>query len=143
MPTTGAKASDAPIFSYLLTQKQRDEIDRVCAANRWPRINCAGILIDVNAIKHPLETRRYKDVVTDDEIKAIIIKSYSPRSLIRVNRDRGQQALILNTHQKIKVGGTTYHAMAVLQIKSDGARNYLAPVTCYHATEAKVRAIVR
>lgn len=138
----GAKAG-APEFSYILTQRQMDEVNRVCAANGWPTINCYGIHIDVNAIQHPIDSRRYKDGISDNEIKAIIRRAYSPRSIVRENRhpDHPHQALIFNTHQKVKIGRTAYHGMAIIEIRTDGAKNYLAPVTCYHATEAKVRAI--
>lgn len=143
LPTSGANPADAPCFTYLLTQKQRDEIDRVCVQHGWPMINCPGILIDVDSIRHPLGTRQAKDGVTDGEVKLMLTKSYSHRSLVRANRGRDQQAIILNNQQSIRVGGDAFHAMAILEIKSDGLRNYLAPVTCYHANEAKVRAIQR
>ena len=136
-----ANAVDAPVFTYLLTPKQRAEIDRVCTENNWPLINCPGILIDVNAIWHPIEARRAKDRLADTAIREIIRKAYSPRSMVRTNREHGEQALIFNTHQKIVIGSSAYHGLAVLEIRSDGPTNYLAPVTCYHATEAKVRAI--
>ena len=143
MPATGASPDQAPIFSYLLTQRQMDEVNRVCAAKGWPLINCQGICIDINAIEHPLDARRQKDGLNDAQIKEIIRKAYSPRSLVRVNNhvSHDQQALIFNTHQKVIVGATSYHGMAVVEVRSDGARNYLAPVTCFHANEAKVRAI--
>src|SRR5688572_3486968 len=86
MPQTGNKEDDAPVFSYLLTPKQKDQIDRVCSENGWPQINCLGILINVDAVRHPLTTRRAKDRISDDEIRQIIQKAYSARSLIRVNR---------------------------------------------------------
>lgn len=139
----GSAVHDAPIFSYLLTPKQKSEIDRVCIENGWPIVNCIGILIDVEAIRHPLATRRAKDRITDDEIKRIIAAAYSPKSLVKANRNHNQQALILNNQRKVPVGkgGTVFYGMAVLEIRTDGARNYLAPVTCYHASEAKSRAI--
>lgn len=141
----GNAGLDAPIFSYLLTPKQKFEIDNVCIQNGWPMINCIGILIDLEAIRHPLGTRRAKDRITDDEIKRIIATAYSPKSIVRANRDHGKQALMLNNQRKVPIGkgGAVFFGMAVLEIKTDGARNYLAPVTCYHANEAKSRAISR
>jgi hypothetical protein len=141
----GSAGLDAPIFSFLLTPKQKFEIDKVCTENKWPMINCIGILIDLVAIRHPLGTRRAKDGITNDEIKRIIATAYSPRSIVRANRNHGQQALMLNNQRKVPIGkgGTVFFGMAVLEIKTDGARNYLTPVTCYHANEAKSRAISR
>lgn len=143
MSASDSTASVAPEFTYLLTQRQLDEVNRICEASGWPIINCWGIHIDINAIRHPIDARSYKDSIGHDEIKAIIRKAYSPRSMIRRNKhaSHDHQALIFNTHQKIKIGSTSYHGMAVLEVRTQGARNYLAPVTCYHATEAKVRAI--
>ena len=151
MDATGAKDEEAPAFSYILTPKQVDEIDRVCDANQWQKITTHGIEIGVSAIQHVLKARRLKDEITDAEILEIIAKAYSPRSLLRQNRDHGQQSLIFNTHQKVKVGNTAFHGLAVLELKTEvigiGAnakvRTYLAPVTCYHANEAKIRAIQR
>ncbi|WP_431769091.1 hypothetical protein, partial [Xanthomonas campestris] len=37
MDATGAKDEEAPAFSYILTPKQVDEIDRVCDANQWQK----------------------------------------------------------------------------------------------------------
>lgn len=141
----GSAGEDAPIFSYLLTPKQKYEIDKACTENGWLMINCVGILIDLEAIRHPLGTRRVKDGITNDEIKRIIAAAYSPKSIVRANRNHGQQALMLNNQRKVPIGneGSVFFGMAVLEIKTDGTRNYLAPVTCYHANEAKSRAISR
>lgn len=130
MPTTGAPPEEAPIFSYLLTQRQMDQVNRVCTSKGWPLINCQGICIDINTIGHPLYARRQKDGLSDAQIKAVIRKAYSPRSSVRVNNhaDHDQQALIFNTHQKVVIGATSYHGMAVVEVRSDGARNYLASV---------------
>jgi hypothetical protein len=151
MAQTGATEADAPTFTYVMTQKQMDELGRVCTAQSWPIVNCPGILISVDAVMHPIHTRQAKDGCTSDEVKTLITKAYSHRSIVRVNRYRGQEGIFLNTQQKVIVGGATYYAMAILKIESEpsavplynGTRNYLAPVTVYHANEAKKRAIER
>lgn len=147
MHISGKKERDAPVFSLLLAPKQIDEVNRVCDANNWPKITTHGIEINVQAVRHALEARRHKDQISDEEILEILTKAYHPRSLVRSNRNDGnrvqheRQSLLFNTHQKVKVGNTMFHGLAVLQLKTEGARTYLAPVTCYHATEAKIRAI--
>lgn len=137
----GAPTTDAPEFSYLMTPKQLATVQGICAAKGWPVVNCRGIHIDAQAVMHPLSARLKKDSVKVEDVKSILLKAYSPRSLICENRDHTQQTLIFNTHHKLLIGTTKYHGMAVLEVKSTGARNYLAPVTAYHATEAKVRAL--
>ncbi|HCR32418.1 MAG TPA: hypothetical protein DIV57_03485 [Stenotrophomonas sp.] len=86
------------------------------------------------------------------EIEELLAKAYSPRSLIRCNPPGGsdaaprrseQQSVMLNTHQKLYIGGTPYYATAVLEIRVSGSRRYLAPVTCYHVTEAKKRKMLK
>ena len=57
-----------------------------------------------------------------------------------MNKDRSMQGIILNANERlIKVSGQKYYGMAILQV----SENDLAPVTAYHATEAKIKAIQR
>ena len=149
---TGRCDAEGPAFAYLLTQKQADEIDRVCDASGWGRINCYGVLIAPKDIRHILTARASKDGLTAAEVAAIVIRAYNPRSLLRNNplsqehgdfRRSSIQSVMLNTHQKLLLGGSGYYGVAILEIRQDGARRYLAPVTCYHATEAKKRRILK
>ncbi|CAD7740297.1 MULTISPECIES: hypothetical protein [Xanthomonas] len=141
VPAARKNVEVAYTFSYLLTPKQVDEINRVCLAQGWPQVTVRGIEITVAAIHHVCDSRSTKDALTNEQILEIITKAYSPRSTIRTNRNHDQQSLIFNTHQKLKVGEGMYHGLAVLQLLNAGPITYLAPVTCYHATEAKIRAI--
>jgi hypothetical protein len=144
--------ADSFAFAYLLTPKQADEIDRVCDENRWERVNCYAIMIKPGYIRHVLAARKDKDGLSVAEIAAVVAKAYSPRSLLRINppsgetsndRRRDRQSVILNTQQKVLLRGTPYYATAILEIRIEGCRRYLAPVTCYHATEAKKRRILK
>ncbi|KOB09313.1 hypothetical protein AE923_08845 [Xanthomonas arboricola] len=141
LPAARKNIAVAYTFSYLMTPKQVDEINRVCSDQAWPQITVRGIEITIAAIDHICESRSTKDALTDEQILEIIIKAYNPRSIIRTNRNHEQQSLLFNTHQKVKVGEGMYHGLAVLQLRTAGPITYLAPVTCYHATEAKIRAI--
>lgn len=141
VPVACAKDADAPIFTYLLTPKQLADLEIECQTNGWPSITCPGILIDAEAVRHPLRTRTSKDGITEAEIRTIVIKAYSQSSMVRSNRGRDKQAIVLNANQKVQVGATTFYAMAIVQIEVSGDRCYLAPVTAYHANEAKARAI--
>lgn len=139
----GGSRLAAPSFTYLMTPKQFSAAQKICADNAWPVVNCWGILIDHDAIYHPLQTRVAKDGCSSDEVREILVKAYGPNSIVRINRQRGAQALLLNAHQRVTVGTSSYYSLAVLEVRTDGHRNYLAPVTAYHATEAKMRAIKR
>jgi len=48
---------------------------------------------------------------------------------------------MLSGGRKVLVGKTRYQAVAVIKVCQGGARKYLAPITVFHATEAKVRSI--
>lgn len=137
----------APAFSYLLTPKQIDTINRICQELGWPQVTVPGVLVDAKFARHVLKSRSSKDCLPPQDIKALFAKGISQRSSIARNAKESlgheQQTLMFNTHQKVLIGGTRYSAMVVLGIKSEGLppRNYLAPITCYHASEAKVRAL--
>lgn len=138
--------------AYLLTRKQCDDVDRICHENNWAPLNCYAVMVGPDDIRHVLNARRNKDGLSCAQVAEIIAKAYSPRSLIRRNpparsggaaRKSEQQSVMLNTHQKLNIGGTLYYATAILEIRIAGSRRYLAPVTCYHATEAKKRRILK
>ena len=151
-PTSGLPDSEAPVFGYLLTSKQCDEMDRLCDANGWLRLTSYGVMFSVEDVRHIIDARSTKDGLNAEQIGTIVAKAYSPKSLVIPNpptedssttRRSDQQSLMLNTQQKITIGTTKYYGVAVLEIKAEGARRYLAPVTCYHATEAKKRRIFK
>lgn len=54
-----------------------------------------------------------------------------------LNKGRDQQRVIMNSFQAIKLGKQKYFGMAFLQV----SENDVAPVTAYHASEAKIKAI--
>lgn len=139
----GKPAATAPTFTYIMTPKQFDAVRRICVELGWPVLNCPGILVDYNAAQHPLEQRASKDGCSRLEVEDILIKAYSPRSEATTNRDRYQQAIMLNAHQRVRVGGAAFYGLAIVELRTAGCRNYLAPVTAYHATEAKKRALLR
>lgn len=126
-------------------------MDRVCDENGWERLNCYAVMVNAPDIRHVLNSRKTKDGLYSEQIADIVAKAYSPRSLIRHNppsigcaeRTSDQQSIMLNTQQKLNLDGSAYYATAILDIRVDGSRRYLAPVTCYHATEAKKRKILR
>lgn len=149
---SGERDEQAPALAYCLTPKQCDDMDRVCDENGWERINCYAVMINPSDIRHVLSSRSKKDNLDCAQIAEIVAKAYSPRSLVRRNpptidaateRRSDQQSVMLNTHQKFKLDGTAYYATAVLEIRVSGSRRYLAPVTCYHVTEAKKRKILK
>ena len=136
-----ARVWHSPAFTYLMTPKHYDRIRTICKKQGWPAPNCRGILIDLIAIAHPLESRETKDNCTPAEALEILIKAYSPYSQIGLNKPKNRQGIIFNTGRKVSVGTANYYALAVVKLCQAGPRNYLAPVTAYHATEAKIRKI--
>mgnify|MGYP003648105503 CR=1 FL=1 len=131
----------APEFTYLLTPKQFDRIKRLCREKGWLVPNQRGILIDLHAIAHPLDSRESKDNCTPEEALQILINAYCAYSQIGLNKPKYAQSIIFNTGRKVRVGQTSYYALAVVKVCEEGPRRYLAPVTAYHATEAKLRNI--
>lgn len=131
----------APAFSYLMTPKQFDRITKICKQRAWPVPNRRGILIDQQAISHPLQSRQAKDNCTPEETLDILTKAYSPYSQIGLNKPKNEQGIIFNTGRGVRVGSGSFYAVAVLKVCQEDGEKYLAPVTAYHATEAKIRNI--
>lgn len=131
----------APEFTYLLTPKQFDRIKRICRDMRWPEPNRKGILIDLQAVAHPLDSRESKDNCTVDEALEILVNAYCAYSQVGLNKPKHAQGIMFNTGRKVKVGSGSYYALAVVKVCEEGGIRYLAPVTAYHATEAKIRKI--
>jgi len=139
--TLRSKAKHAPHFSYLLRPKQFDKIRKICREMRWPVPNRRGVLIDVEAIAHPLQSRGRKDGCSPSETLSILVNAYSAHSQIGFNKPKHAQGIIFNTGRKVRIGNAMYFAVAVLSVCENGNEKYLAPVTAYHATETKLRNI--
>lgn len=144
----GGADDDAPSFSYLLSPKQFDTINKICQEQGWPQIHVPGVRIDARFVRHVLESRSgSNDRLQVHEIKAILAKAISYRcSIVRnakESKGHHRQSLMFNAQHKVLIRGTRYYALVVLGIKTDAStsRNYLAPITCYHADEAKGRAL--
>lgn len=136
-----SQVQHAPIFTYLMTPKQFDRIKKICMQKGWEVPNQRGIPIDLQAIAHPLEARELKDNCTVEETLSILIAAYSAYSQIGLNKPKNSQAIVFNTGRQVQVGENKYYAVAIVKVCVDGRRRYLAPVTAYHATEAKIRNI--
>lgn len=127
---------DKPLFTYMLTKKQFNQLNNVCHKNGWPRQTCPGITIYPYHIQHILMSRA-KDGLDWKLVAEVLSASFCTRSEVALNKGRNQQGVILNSSQSIKLGKQKYYGMAILQV----SENDLAPVTAYHATEAKIKAI--
>lgn len=137
----GVNDEGVPAFSYLLTPKQFDRVRRICKEKGWDVPNQRGVLIDQEADAHPLDARMNKDRCTVEEVLQILLAAYSPQSQVGLNKPKHAQAIVFNTRQKVRIGKASFYAVAVVRIRVEGGRKYLAPVTAYHATEAKIRNI--
>ncbi len=128
-------------FTYILTAKQFDRIRKICRQQQWPEPNCRGIRFDLESIKHPLLARQLKDGCTADEVLEILTSAYCSQSQVGLNKPKQAQVVMFSGGRKVLVGKTRYQAVAVIKVCQEGTRKYLAPVTAFHATEAKVRSI--
>lgn len=129
-------------FTYLMTPKQYDRIRSVCRKMDWCVPNCRGIRIDLEAVAHPLQTRMLKDKCTVEEVLQILICAYCAHSEIGLNKPKHAQGILFNRGRKVKIGAGHYYALAVYKICEEGGRRFLAPVTVFHTTDAKIRKIV-
>lgn len=136
-----SQVQHAPEFTYLLTPKQFDRIKRICREKGWAEPTRKGILIDLQAIAHPLDSRESKDHCTPEEALQILVNAYCAYSQVGMNKPKHAQGILFNTGRKVSVGNGSYYALAVVKVCEEGAVKYLAPVTAYHATEAKIRNI--
>jgi len=128
---------EKPLFTYLLTKKQFNQINRICHAEGWPRQTNPGITVYPHHIKHVL-TSRAKDGLSWVQVSQILCAAFCTHSEIALNKDRDMQGVILNSVDRLTiVSGQKHYGMAILQV----SENDLAPVTAYHASEAKIKAI--
>lgn len=134
--------TESPVFTYLLTPKQFDRIKKICRENQWPEPNCRGILIDLEAVAHPLDTRGTKDACTPAEVLAILIQAYCAYSEVGTNKPKYRQGIMFN-RRKVKVGKGSYCAVAVVEVCVEGSETYLKPVTAFHATDSRVRGMTQ
>ncbi|MCU1791095.1 hypothetical protein CUU54_19855 [Pectobacterium polaris] len=127
----------APLFTYILTKRQLNQLNVICKKEGWPRQTCPGITIYPQQIKHII-TSRAKDGLNWIQVVDILSASFCTRSEVAMNKDRNMQGVILNANERLStIPAQKYFGMAILQV----SENDLAPVTAYHATEAKIKAI--
>jgi len=131
----------SPLFTYLLTKKQLSDLNKLCEENDWPPQTCNGITFYPKTIKHILTARCGKDSLTWQECAKVLTAALNSRSSIAVEKGHDQQVIVLNSWDALKVGptGQKYRGMLIVEVTI----NDLAPVTAYHASEAKSRAIMR
>lgn len=139
--TPVSHVKQAPTFTYLMTPKQFSRIRKICMENGWSVPNLCGIQIDLETVSHPLESRAKKNNCSDEEVLSILIAAYSPYSQVGMNRPKNAQGIFFNTGRKVQVGKTKYVAVAIMKVDVEGKKVRLAPVTAYHATDAKIRGI--
>ena len=133
-----AKEWKAPLFTYLLTRKQYSELKVICSRQGWPPPG-RGITFYPHVIKHILTARLGKDSLTWQECAAVLAASLNPRSTVAAQKDHEQQVIVLNSVDVLRIGRKQekYRGMLIVEVTI----NDLAPVTAYHATEAKIKAI--
>lgn len=128
---------ETPCFTYLMTKRQFNQIKVVCQKNGWNVPTSPTIAITWAMFKHVLSARTMKNKLSWQECAEILSAAFSVQSNVFVNRDYAEQTIVLNAARRISVAGAGFYAMAIVDV----SKNNLAPVTAYHATEAKCKAI--
>lgn len=134
----------APIFTYILSPKQRSQLEHICDRHGWEKPLRYAIEINELAIAHILKARQNKDSLPVPFIAEILAAAYNDFSVIRVNKAHGEQALFLNPPRKLQLDGTAWYAVAIVAIDGtdeNGKNRKLESRTAYHANEAKMRAM--
>lgn len=92
-------------------------------------------------MKHILTARIGKDSLSVEECASVLAASLSPRSTVALQKSHDQQVVVLNSFKVLIMGQKQekYRGMLIVEV----AINDLAPVTAYHASEAKSRAIMK
>lgn len=132
---------EAPEFSYVLTDKQFNRVVTLCRKAAWGVPNIRGIHITLGAIEHVISSRFVKDGCEPCFVADILVTAYHELSQVAMNKSYGAQALMFNTGKKLSLNGQKYYALAVVEVRKVNEMVFLAPVTAYHATEAKIRGI--
>lgn len=140
-PGVPAQEWDAPLFTYLLSPRQFNELKAICDDEGWPPPANRGITFYPHVIKHILTARTGKDALTWQECATIIAASLRPQSTVVIQKSHDQQVVVLNSKEVLRIGKTQekYRGMLIVEVSI----NDLAPVTAYHASEAKSRAIMK
>jgi hypothetical protein len=133
----------APIFTYIMSPKQKSQLDEVCERNGWEKPMRYTIEINALAIAHVLKARQQKDNVPVAFIGEILAAAYNDFSIVRANKAHSEQALFLNPPRKLQFRGTAWYAVAIVAIdgKEETGKRKLKSRTAYHANEAKMRAM--
>lgn len=142
-------------FTYLLTKRQIEAIEKVCSAHSWTLPFCKGIEINASTVNHILDSR-LKDGVTSDFVAEVMIAAYNQFAEIHVNKNylpsnknnnnqhnrTGEQAIFLNGIRKLSWRGAPWHAVAIVALDNivEGEKR-ISCITAYHADEKKIRGI--
>lgn len=136
-----------PSFSYMLTKKQQEKIEKICAQEGWEKTECRGVEINASTVNHILDSRLAQGV-SEEFVADILVAAYNQFSEIHVNKkykdeENKEQAFFLNGIKKLHFDNATWNAVAVVAIDNSNTegQKQLASITAYHADEAKVRKI--
>lgn len=124
-------------FTYLFTKKQKNILKRLCLKENWELPENYGITISGDFINHILEGRMGKDKVTMIECSKILSASFHSRSEVSINNGYEEQAVILNSFNKITVKNNTYYASAFFSVNKK-----LESKTAYHTGFNKIKRLL-
>ncbi len=125
-------------FTYLLTKKQISDLKKLCKKEGWEEPNHFAITIKGEFVRHILNSRERKDQVTVEEASDILKAAFSPVSLVSINKKYEEQAVVLNSKNRIKIKGNTYYSAAFFEVGEK-----LENKTAYHTGYRKIEAILK
>lgn len=131
-------------FSYVFTPKQRDQINILAEENGWEGLCRSGVLIDANAVLHPVLRRCKEDNCPPERTIELLKMAYSSKSDVCLNKSRDRQSIMLNSHEKFLLRDNDFYATAIIEASQMGTNGFfMRPVTAYFSTDKKRSSILR
>ncbi|MGI2050015.1 hypothetical protein [Shewanella oncorhynchi] len=138
------EATQHGLFSFILTKKQRFQINKICQEQDWVDPQEKGITLTKQYFQHVLSQRSEKDKVNSTDCAAIIANAFNIKSKIAINKkryegdtEREQQALLFCAEETItSTNISNLYGVAVIEV----SLKEITPITAYHARGAKIKA---
>ena len=122
-------------FSFILTPKQNDVLEKRFRYLLWPAPQCKAIEVTVKAVQHVFVSRTSKDGLTQQEIAGMMAAIFRKDSEVAVNHRYTHQFHLINSRIKLKDG---QFAIGCFQVSyPQGLPTSIALETAYLAVPAK------
>jgi hypothetical protein len=128
-------------FTYLLTAKQRDVLDKRFREAKWPAPQLQLVVVSAPAIAHTVQSRIVKDGLTLAEIGNLLAAIFRKDSQLTVNAKYLHQFHLINTRQKLKDGQLAVGCFRV--VYSQQAPTEIKLETAYLSVPAKALGLLK